>query len=83
MKSAKNYCISSYLENCKTNKCSPGLGDYIRGCLTLIKFCAKYNYDFYVDKDCHEMFSFIENSEIFIDSKFFIDNNCDCWGIDI
>jgi len=76
MKSGKNYCICSYLENCKTNRCSLGLGDFIRGCLTMMKFCEKYNYNFYIDKDSHEMFSYIENSELFIDNNFFIINNC-------
>jgi len=64
-----NYCITSYIENCKTNKQSPGLGDYIRGCLTLMKFCEKYNYKFYINKDSHEMFSFFENSEFYIDNN--------------
>ena len=64
-----NYCITSYIENCKTIKQSPGLGDYIRGCLTLMKFCEKYNYTFYINKDSHEMFSFFENSSVYIDSN--------------
>ena len=76
MRSANNYCIGSYLENCKTNRCSPGLGDFIRGCLAMMKLCEKYNYNFYIDKDSHEMFSYIQKSEIFIDNNFFIDNNC-------
>lgn len=64
-----NYCISSYIENCKTNKQSPGLGDFIRGCLTLINFCKKHNYKFYINKDSHEMFSFFENSEFYVDNN--------------
>ena len=63
-----NYCITSYIENCKTNKQSPGLGDFIRGCLTLIKFCEKCNYKFYINKDSHEMFSFFENNDFFINN---------------
>jgi len=76
MKSDKNYCIHSYVENCITNRQSPGLGDFIRGSLTMMKYCEKYNYNFYIDRNCHEMFSYFENSEIFIDNKFFIINNC-------
>ena len=64
-----NYCITSYIENCKTNKQSPGLGDFIRGCLALINFCEKHNYKFYINKDSHEMFSFFENSEFYIDNN--------------
>ncbi len=64
-----NYCIASYLENCKTNKQSPGLGDFMRGCLLLIKLCKENNYNFYINKDSHEMFSFFE------DNNYFIDNN--------
>ena len=69
MNITSNYCITSYIQNCKTNKQSPGLGDFIRGCLTLIKYCEKYNYKFHINKDSHEMFSFLENNEYFIDNN--------------
>ena len=65
------YCVTHYLQNLKCGLQSPGLGDYIRGCLTLIKYCDKYNYLFFVKKDSHKMFNFLSDNKYFIsDSEY-------------
>lgn len=68
---SSKYCVTHYLQNLKCGLQSPGLGDYIRGCLTLIKYCDKYNYLFFVKKDSHKMFNFLSDNKYFIsDSEY-------------
>jgi hypothetical protein len=59
----KPKCFHKYLTVCKTDYLSPGFGDWLRGTVTLWEFCKKYDFDFYIDKDIHPIFSYLQDHE--------------------
>jgi len=61
-------CIHKYLTTCKTNMQPPGLGDFIRGSITLFDYCKKYNYKLLFDND-HLLFSFLEKNENIVNNN--------------
>lgn len=61
-------CIHKYLKTCRTNPQPPGLGDFIRGTISLFDYCQKYNYKLLFDND-HELFELLEKNENIIDSN--------------
>ena len=63
---AKNRCIHKYLTVCKTNDHPPGLGDFLRGTITLFKYSQIYGYDLFIDKNIHPFFSFLEDCQYLI-----------------
>ena len=60
-----NYCIHSYLKQCQGSHYCPGFGDWLRGTVTLWKYCKKYNYDLYIDNTCHPIFQYLEDHPCF------------------
>ena len=66
MNTNKPYCIHSYLTVCKTDYLSPGFGDWLRGTVTLWKYCQTYGYDLFIDKDVHPIFQHLEENESLI-----------------
>jgi len=64
--SNKKKCIHKYLTLCKTNPQPPGLGDFLRGTITLFKYSQLYGYDLFIDKNSHPFFSFLRDCQYFI-----------------
>lgn len=65
----KPICIHKYLTTCKTYRLPPGFGDWLRGTVTLWKYCKKYGFELYIDKEIHPIFSHLaENERFLIDS---------------
>jgi hypothetical protein len=61
-------CIHKYLTICKTDYLSPGFGDWLRGTVTLWNYCKKYDFELYIDKDIHPIFSHLaENPSLITD----------------
>ena len=65
-------CIHKYLTNCKTNPLPPGLGDFIRGTITLFNYSSKYNYKLYLDNN-HEIFNNILKNDRIINNTILTD----------
>jgi len=55
------YCIHNYLTVCKTSQ-PPGIGDFIRGTVSLYKYAKEYSYKLYLNSNSHPMFTYLENS---------------------
>jgi hypothetical protein len=64
-KNESRICIHKYLKICRTNPQPPGMGDYIRGTITLFYFCKQYNYELFLDAD-HEIFHFLRSHPRFL-----------------
>ena len=47
----KNRCIHKYLTVYKTTDNTHGLGDFLRGTITLFKYSQIYGYDLFIDYD--------------------------------
>lgn len=62
----KPICIHKYLTVCKTNYLSPGFGDWLRGTVTLWNYSQKYNYQLFIDKDIHPIFSYLKENDSLI-----------------
>ena len=60
-----NYCIHSYLKQCNSSHYCPGFGDWLRGTVTLWKYCKKYNYDLHIDPSIHPIFQYFEDQFLF------------------
>lgn len=56
-------CIHKYLTTTKTNPQPPGLGDFIRGTITLFNYSKQYGFNLYLDNS-HEIFNLLENENI-------------------
>lgn len=63
------YLTKSYIEQ----KMTPGLGDFLRGTVSLFKLSEIYNYDVFIDKKSHIFFSFFEDDENYINDGFIND----------
>jgi hypothetical protein len=61
-----NYCIHSYLNQCQSAHYCPGFGDWLRGTVTLWKYCKKYNYELYIDPNIHPIFQYLEDHPCFL-----------------
>ena len=61
----KNICIHKYLTICKTNPQPPGLGDFIRGTISLFNYSHTYNYDLFIDNS-HPMFKHLLKNQLII-----------------
>jgi len=59
-------CIHKYLTKCKTTELPPGLGDFLRGTISLLIFSKIYNYTFFIDKSIHPFFSYFKDSKYYI-----------------
>ena len=59
-------CTHKYLTICLTNPQPPGFADFLRGTITLFKYCEIYNYKLYLDNS-HPIFNYLKESE-FIES---------------
>ena len=66
--STKKKCIHKYLNELKTVKIikPPGLADFLRGTITLFKYSQQYGYDFFIDKNIHPFFSFLEDCQYYV-----------------
>uniref|UniRef100_A0A6C0HT47 GDP-fucose protein O-fucosyltransferase n=1 Tax=viral metagenome TaxID=1070528 RepID=A0A6C0HT47_9ZZZZ len=62
LKCIHKYLTKSYIEK----KMTPGLGDFLRGTVSLFKLSEIYNYDVFIDKKSHIFFSFFEDDENYI-----------------
>ena len=62
----KNRCIHKYLTVYKTTDNTHGLGDFLRGTITLFKYSQIYGYDLFIDKNIHPFFSFLEDCQYLI-----------------
>ena len=59
--------IHRYLKITSSNKCPPGLADFLKGSLTLISLSEFYNYNFYFDSSSHPFFDCLEyNKDYFL-----------------
>lgn len=56
-------CCHRYMETCSINRQPPGFADFLRGTVKLINGSLEHEYDFYIDKDSHLIFSFLNNSK--------------------
>lgn len=62
----KKRCIHKYLSECRSISRPPGLADFLRGTITLFKYSQEYNYDFFIDKNIHPFFSFLEDCQYYV-----------------
>jgi len=67
----KKICIHKYLQRCKSYKLQtmPGLADFLRGTIAILKFSKKYNYEVFIDKNIHPFFSYFEMSSNYIECE--------------
>ena len=67
-KRKQHICVHKYLTFCKTNPMPPGLGDFIRGTITLFNYSKKYNYKLYIDNS-HPIFKNLLENPLTIEDK--------------
>jgi hypothetical protein len=66
----KKYCIHKYLKKCKGFDYTPGLGDFLRGTISILKFAKKYNYEVFIDKNIHHFFSYFKMNSNYIEYEY-------------
>jgi hypothetical protein len=59
------FCVHKYLTKCKTNPQPPGFADFLRGTITLFKYCKYYDFKLMIDNS-HPIFEFLEPNENFV-----------------
>lgn len=60
-------CIHNYLKICQgTGIMPPGIVDFLKGTVALLKYSKKYGYKFYINKDIHPIFKYFEDCEYYI-----------------
>jgi len=65
----KPICIHTYLTTCKTHYLSPGFGDWLRGTITLWKYCQEYGFELFINNQVHPIFSHLAENERFIENS--------------
>jgi len=65
----KKYCIHKYLKKCKGFDYTPGLADFLRGTIAILKFAKKYNYKVFIDKNIHPFFSYFKMNSNYIECE--------------
>jgi len=59
-------CIHNYLQKCETDTTPPGLLDFLRGTIGLLKYSKIYGYNLYINKDAHPVFKYFEDCEYYV-----------------
>jgi hypothetical protein len=67
---ARAKCVHVYLRKSKTEKSNMGFADFVRGTICLKQICDVNNYDFYIEKDSHDIFKFLEPNEKIVSTDY-------------
>jgi hypothetical protein len=70
------FCVQKYLKSLSIPGLDPsiptfppGVGDILRGAISMLIFCKKYNYKFYIDRSCHPFWDYFKPSEYLVNFK--------------
>jgi hypothetical protein len=70
----KMKCVHVYLRKTKTVAQNMGFADFIRGTIYLKQLSDRLKFDFYIEKDSHDIFKFLEPNEKIISTNYQKDN---------
>lgn len=63
------YCVHKYAKVLPFPTMPPGIGDFLRGTISMILHSQTYTYRFFIDHTCHPIFEWLEPSEYSIHYK--------------